>query len=124
MSIELITRKSHTFDTATSNDRLTWFNIQYNVAALFTDGEFGLDIFDEVVGKWRQLGLDGNINMLRSQTLVLGRVVHAHALLLDDIELPSTDDERRPARTNSNGKRPAFPPLKMGPRADKKAKTV
>ncbi|EJD33015.1 hypothetical protein AURDEDRAFT_177894 [Auricularia subglabra TFB-10046 SS5] len=123
VSMEQITSKPLEFNVAISHARLTWGNIQSNVAHLFSDGEFGLEVFDELVGKWRQFGLDGSVNVLGSQLLVRGRVIHAHAHSLDGIELFTSElDTSSPDRSNINGKRPTFAPLKMAPRTDKKAK--
>ncbi|EJD40667.1 hypothetical protein AURDEDRAFT_170294 [Auricularia subglabra TFB-10046 SS5] len=123
VSVEQITSKPLEFNLAISHARLTWGNIQSNVAYLFSDGEFGLEVFDELVGKWRQFGIDGSVNVLASQSLVRGRVIHAHAHSLDAIELFTSElDISSPDRPNINGKRPTFAPLKMAPRGDKKVK--
>ncbi|EJD42176.1 hypothetical protein AURDEDRAFT_168733 [Auricularia subglabra TFB-10046 SS5] len=125
LSMEQITSKPLEFNLAISHARLTWGNIQSKVAHLFSDGEFGLEVFDELVGKWRQFGLDGSVNVLESQSLVRGRVIHAHAHSLDAIELFTSEfDTSSPDRSNINGKRPTFAPLKMAPRTDKKVKLV
>ncbi|EJD40674.1 hypothetical protein AURDEDRAFT_170300 [Auricularia subglabra TFB-10046 SS5] len=121
--IELITSKSLDFNVAVSGTQLTWANIQSRVASLFSDGEFGLDLFDERVGKWHQCGLDGIVNLLAAQVLVRGRVVHAHAQSLDNIDIATTDFDSSPVRLNDNGKRSDFPPLKLAERSLKKFRT-
>ncbi|EJD40715.1 hypothetical protein AURDEDRAFT_170129 [Auricularia subglabra TFB-10046 SS5] len=124
VKIELITSKSLDFNVAVSGARLTWANIQSRVASLFSDGEFGLDLFDERVGEWRQCGLDGSVNLLAAQVLVRGRVVHAHAQPLENIDIATTDFDSSPVRVNDNGKRSGFPPLKMAARSVKKGRPM
>ncbi|EJD49859.1 hypothetical protein AURDEDRAFT_160878 [Auricularia subglabra TFB-10046 SS5] len=113
VKIELITSKSLDFNVAISGARLTWANIQSRVASLFSDGEFGLDLFDERVGEWRQCGLDGSVNLLAAQVLSL-----------ENIDIATTDFDSSPVRVNDNGKRSGFPPLKMAARSVKKSRPM